>query len=323
MAVAELYPVLKISLCDQRPSGYVREDTIGTKNPIQKTCADSFYIPEKGGEGIRYMQIDENRKRKEIPRFEALRILNEKSEGYENIIPERYAIRYIKGCPEISVEWQKENKWEPNTDPFSDSILIEEGYAEFDYNNDPVKYRYVSELMWFKDLPHRLEHIKPMYYEIKEDKKAALNIDVILARDAAMDEWKLLVNKTKDGFTINEEKLNGYCQLMNVQGNNATERLGNLHTKLTANPMEFIEKVTAYKEETVTDISHAMQLDLIKFEGNSAVLTYNNKRIELGKSPNKTTKIERLAEMLKTPEYKEHYVMLKNQIQIAKEKQLN
>lgn len=327
MAATELFPILKIALCDQQPSGYIREDTIGTQNPIEKTCPGSFYIPEKGGESIRYVLIenkDGKRKRVVVETTEALEMIKNKSEGYENIIPEKYSIRYIKGCPEISVEWQKENNWLPSPDPHSDAIMIEDGYGEFTYTSDPVKYRYIRELMWNADLPNRLAHVKPMYYEIKESKKDEFNIDIILARKGAMDEWEKLVIKGKQGQgnTYNEEKIRGYAELMNVQGRNTTERLTALYQKLNAEPLLFVEKVKAYKEETITDISHAIDLKLLRFEGNDAVL-FNDKRISLGNVGSKSTKIERLSDMLKTSEYKETYVTLKNQIQLAKEKQLN
>lgn len=318
----ELFPVLKIALVDQKPSGFVREDTVGSKNPIEKSCPATFYIPEKGGEGIRYVKIDEKRNRKVIGTDEALEIIASKGEGYENIIPEKYAIRYIKGCPEISVDWQKANNWQPSTDPHSDVILIEDGYAEFNHTADPVKYRYIKELMWNADLINRLGHIQPMYYEIKESKKDALEIDLIMARQVAMEEWTKLVIKGKTGNTYNEEKISGYAELLGVSGRTTTDKLTGLYTKLNQNPTLFAEKVKAYNEETTTQISHALSLKLLNFEGNSAVL-FNEKRIELGNVGSKSSKMERLSDILKTSEYKETYVALVNQIQLAKEKQLN
>lgn len=328
-SVQELYPTLKISLCDQKGSGFFREDTIGTPNPIEKTCPGSFFLPTRGGESIRYVSIDENRKRKVIPREDALRMLQNKEAGHENIIPEKYEVAYIKGCPEISVQWQKENNWQPSVDPHSDVIMIEDGYAEFEYSNDPVKYRYVLELMWNRDLPHRIEKVQPMYYVVKEAEAKHESVEFIFDKADALAEWQKLVIKGTGGKpnTYNEEKINAYCGLLGVSGSNTAGKLLSLHEKLLADPSGFVTKIKAYSEEVITDISHALDLKLLKFEGNNAIFfdngSGNAKSIELPGTGSKGSKMEKLGVILRSAEFKELYVMLKNQIQLSKEKNLN
>lgn len=324
MAVkTSLYPDLKISIADQRPSGYFREDTLGSANPIQKFVADAFYIPSVG-EGIRYVKHEGN-ERKILPRGEAFKLIEEKSEGYEDIIAEPYPIRYIAGCPEIDMEWQDEHNWKPRPDPKSDEICIEFGFGEFVYSHNPAKYRYLKEVMYNKDLPNRFAHRSPLFFEVKEVAKVMVDIDAELAVNEAMNEWAKLVTKQKGGKSLlNELKINGYAALLNVQGANVSERLKGLLDKLKRDPKGFVEKVRAYEETTITEITHAMQLELIRYEGNVAIFAFGtNKRVELGTIGAKQSKIERLGELLKTAEYKELYVMLKTQIELAKEKQLN
>lgn len=320
-----VYPDLKISVYDQKESGYVREDTIGTKNEIKKMVADAFYIPNEG-RGIRFVKIrygNEGEEREIIDREVAIKMIENKDEGYEEIVAEPYEIRYINGCPSIDREWQESHGWKPRPDPKSDEIMIENGYAEIQYSVNPSKYKYLKESVWNKDLPFRLEHVKPLYYEVKENQKDVLDITRELAITEAMKEWEKLVVKTKEGISLNGEKINGLAVLLNVTGLNETEKLTAILTKLKSDPLGFIEKVNAFKEQIVTEITHAMQLELIKFEGNSAVFTFNHKKIDLGNLGGKQNKIEKLAELLKTEDNKALLATLKSRIQVEKEKKLN
>lgn len=323
---SNIYPDLAISISDQAPSGYFREDTIGSTNPIQKTVAQTVNVPTVG-KGIRFVKVttdNEGEHREVIERNVAMRMIEGKEEKWQEIVPEPYEIRYILGCPSIDKQWQDEHGWKPSPDPHSDVIFIEEGFAEIKYSENPAKYKYLSESVYLKDLPFRLEHILPIYTKVKENTKAVLDITAVMAESRAMDEWKKLVNEGKGGaVTFNTDKVNGYAILLNVQGETTVEKVRNLLEKLKKDPTGFLEKVIAYKEEAVTEVTHAIDLNLIKMEGNQAVFTFNNKRVLIGDLGAKGTKVEKLAELLKSEEHKPLLVALKSQIELAKEKQLN
>lgn len=313
------YPTLKISIVDQKPSGYFREDTLGSPNPIQKTVADAYYIPNTG-EGIKFVK-QEKGEDVEISVDEYGKLV-ESGKGHLAVI-EPYPIRYIKGCPSIDQLWQESHNWKPRPDPKADEICIEGGYAEFEYSHDPAKYIYLKSLLWNKSLPYRMEHKKALFYEVVEAKKVAINVAVELLVKEATDEWSTLLTKdNKGGFTIDEAKVRGYAGLLNATGETAMEMVQSLLAIAKTDPVKFVDKVKMYKEEAITDVSHAMQLGLVSFEGNNATF-FNGKIIPLGKVTAVSSKIEKTAEGLKMPENKEFYVQLKAQIELKKEEALN
>jgi len=312
------YPTLKISIVDQKPSGYFREDTLSSPNPIQKMVADAYYIPNVG-EGIKFVKQDKGE--------DVELSVNDYGElvkaGKAHLaVIEPYPIRYIKGCPSIDMLWQQSHNWNPRPDPKADEICIENGYGEFEYSHDPAKYMYLKSLLWNKSLPHRLEHKKALFYEVVEAKKATVNVMTELLVKEATDEWSTLITKSDKGFTIDEAKVMGYAGLLNASGETPMDMVQSLLVIAKTDPVRFVEKVKLFKEETITDVSHALQLGLVRFEGKDAIF-FNGKIIPLGKVTAVSSKIEKTAEGLKMPENKEFLVQLKAQIELKKEEDLN
>lgn len=323
MSTETLYPTLKISVSNQQASGYFREDTIRSANPIQKTGPGSFYIPSEGN-GIRFVQVKDN-KRKILDSKEAIAILTEKKPGHDSIVPESYPIRYIKNCPSIDMEWQKQHAWVPSFDPKGDQILVIDTYKELSYSEDPSLYNYLKAIMWNASLPYRQEHITPLFYEVQDNLKATVDIDRELILKDALEEWSKLFTKTAAGNVPNVDKVNGLSVLLNVHGKNPTEKIHALLLKAKTDPANYLLKAKVYEEEVITDVSHAISLGVISIQGHTAIFTFNNKRVDLSSitSGSKNSVPEKLGEALKSEEHKELYVQLKNHIQIAKEAQLN
>ena len=327
MPKTEVYPDYVISLTDQRWGGYVREDTVNSTNPITKTCPDSFAIPTEGY-GIRFVKVSRYsngvERRTVLDSSVAIKAIKNKEKEYEDIIEEPYKIRYIFGCPNNDLEWQKKTGWEPSVDPHTDSLWIEDGVQTVSYSANPTKYRFLKELENNASLPFRRDHVRALYYEIQPKKEAELDITAELAVIEATKEWEKLSMRGKNGtFTIDEQKTSGYAELLGIRAASLPEKLKSILVFAKTNPIAFIEKVRAYKEEVITEITHAMQLELLKFEGSQAVFIASKKNLELGKLTDGQSKIERLAVLLQTEEFKPTRVDLKNQIEVAKERNLN
>jgi len=142
----------------------------------------------------------------------------------------------------------------------------------------------------------------------------------------AISYVETLVLKTgKSSFKFKEAKIDSILSMLSVHGgDNYAEKINALTHAAKKSPYEFLQTVTKLDQVVIVEITHAIELSVIRFEGATAEYC-NNKKVlaTVGtefKSQDK--KIEALADLLKTPEYAQAYQELKVAIEIAEEANL-
>lgn len=314
-------PTMLISLIDQQDSGWVCDDTVGTAHE-QRICAPGvLFVPNKG--------------KRSVPILDD----NGKTIGYKSI-----PIQYIKGCEEIDVEKQRKLGFRPddkgvfnqgNSIPTEDAIVIKKGNSIIKREGDTALFDYLSVVMYNLSAPNRTKASKAIFKVVEVDKQTeTLNEKDFLESDAVAYVQTLLMKQGK-GYKYKEDKIDSLLSILGLYGGDTFPNKINTLTLaakgrinqdgLTITTKQFLDIVTKLDETTITEVTHALQLDVIKFEGNSVLYTDGGKVLaSLGDTKMKhNQKIEALSELLKTPEYAQSYQELKAKSELAQEKTLS
>lgn len=296
-------PEMYIETLVKGASGYVRDDTVGTPFEEVINCAGIEFIPNTG-----YMSEE---------------ILDSDGKGtgrYKNT-----AIRYIKNCPLIKVNEQKAADWEKSKISTSDSIQITKGKSIIKREGDIALYDYLKNVFWNAQAPNRPRSAKALFTVVELEKNVSdLNEKDFLEAKAVM-LVEGLVLKTGKTHKFKENKIDNLLTAINTfGGDNYADKIRVLTSKAKEDPKSFLDIATKMEGVVVTEISHAMQLAVIQFVGNTLQYIGDKKIVvvvsEEYKSQSK--KIEAAAELLKTPEYAQAYQELKAKLEIAEENQL-
>ena len=104
-------------------------------------------------------------------------------------------------------------------------------------------------------------------------------------------------------------------------GESPAEKIAVLTQAAEENPELFIQLITKTDETLVTEINHAIQLNVIQFVGNSVQGVADNKIFATLPDDLKSMdkKIMAFSELLKTPEFASIYQELKIKIEIEEE----
>lgn len=285
-------PTIFIEVYDKRDSGFVRDNTEGTKYEQRLDCPSILNIPNvsfrKAADGVR----------------------NEK-------------IRYISGEDEISFEVQKKNGIEPSPSAKTDKIVINNGSASITREGSLVgQYDFLMNCFWNASNPNRSERATKLFKvidltKIQEEK----NENEIIRHEARGFVYEL--QEKKGGVWVYQtERINALCELFNVYAELPASKIEALAGMATIDPKNFLDKVKKFEQTVSTMVLHALQLDVIKFEGNTATYIAKNKIIKnLGAGNMKQeSKIEELAIYLRTKDGYEAFQELKAEVEFAKEK---
>lgn len=278
---------------DCRDSGFVRDETSGTPYEDRLDRPSKLIIPNEG-----YMYDTDGK----------------------TLIP----IRYIAGCPHIEVQKQKELGIEPHKG-VTDKIVIEKTMRVYEDGADVGKYRYLKNSLYRSDLEKR-GNATPLYTVVdtnKAEEEAVLMEE--MENEAAGLVYSLQSRKGSE-FVYQEERIDSWCEFFAVFGESYSQKIRALVTKARSNPKDFLERIKVLEQTAATYVSHALQLNVIKFEGDSAVYMTKNKIIKnilgLGKmKPDE--KIESLAQYLLSNEGKAAYEELKTEVEVAKKQKEN
>lgn len=316
--IEDKIPSMFISLIDQQDSGWVCDDTAGTPNEKRICSAGMFFIPNKG------------------KRCEPILDSNGKTIGYKNIL-----IQYIKGCDVIDVEEQRKRGFRPDSKgvynqgsgiPSNDTIAIKKGNSLTKREGDTALFDYLSVVTYNLSAPHRNKKDKAFFKIIELEKQTeTLNEKDFLEADAVAYVQTLLIKQGK-GYKYKEDKIDSLLSVLGIYGgDNYPSKINTLTLaakgKISQDgayitTKKFLEIVTKLDETIITEVTHALQFDVIKFEGNSVISTDSNKVMAfLGDAKMKQNqKIEAFSELLKTPEYSQSYQELKAKLELAQEK---
>ena len=300
-------PTLLIEWIDQQDSGWVKGDiennpAIAYQNPQKVTCPNRAYIPNTG-----FMREE----------------VTEVVDGKERKVLKNVAIRYIANCPYIRVDEQEKNGFKPHVDKSVDKIAIDKGYSTIVREGDIALYDYLMVVNYNASNPKRSLSAGALFrvVELNKDLEKASEDKFTVAE--ALMKVKGLAKKTKQGYIYEDVKIDGLCALFNLYGETPQEKIEKLTNIAESDAEKFLEMVTKYEETTITDVTHAIQLGVIRInkgsveyvESNKIITSFEDKTIKKGDA------IEKFADLLKTPEYHHVYIELKTNIEVAKEKQ--
>jgi hypothetical protein len=289
------YPVAIFELIprNRNGSGFVREDTMKSDNPIR---------------------IIHPRNRVIINRS-VVRVPSKKDP--KTMIEE--TTRFIYGQEEIFVKNQEEMKIHPN--PNRDKITFINGFLTV-----PKDGAFVGLYEWFmthaqnETNPNRIKRLKPLFREIKPEKQAHdKNVpDFQVAK--AMGLITKLVKEKNGSYEYDEEGINVIAAEFGVQADSPAQQVAALIAIAKATPVSFLEVAEKGVQTVSIEIKHALQLRLIQIEGN--VIAYNDgtKIKEFSNAQNtEAKKLSALGSYFQKVDGKEAYELFKQKLAAAKE----
>lgn len=299
-------PTIFIELVDQGSSGFIQNDTIGTPTQIEVRAPGRRYIPNTGYR-LGEKKEGENGKQKTVK-------FNEK-------------IRYIKNETVISVTEQQKLGIEPNPLPTEDKIFIEKGFAMVVREGSTIGlYDYLSQSFYNESNPNRSPKATALYRVLQIDKEAEkFNEDELVAADAVKYVGTLYQRTSKNNYQYNEVKIDAVCEMFAVFAESYATKIKSLLLMAKQRPEWFLDRVTKLEQTTITEVVHALELNVIQFKENTA--QYCNKEKVLyvfdGKRLNREGMISKLADFLRTREGHQQYMELKAELEVAQTGLLN
>lgn len=290
--------VIIVELVDRRPSGFILDGTKGTRNEHELDAPTARFIPNSGFR----MQID--------------------SEGKSTGVYEE--IRYIKNRAEISIEEQQKKNIRPNRAALEDKIIIKGGrFAVTNEGSFKGLYTYLIDAFYSEQSIGRNADLDPLYRIIEEGKQEEIfNEQAIMEADAIRFIGNLYQKTGEREYRYNEEKINSLCTLFVVFAETMPGKINGLMAIAKRNPEGFLKKAEKMQQTINTEVAHALELNVIKFDGNTARYVAKDKVLAALGAGNMlhAKKIEKLADLLATPDYKAAYEELKIEIEVAQEK---
>ena len=289
-------PIMYLELMEKRNSGFVKNGTDGTAFHEELNCPNIRWIPNSGFKAI---EEDHN--------------------GVKTVVFKE--IRWIKHCSIIDKDEQDRRNIKPNR--IEDKIPFEKGFATIAREGSTISlYDYLKDVFYSKDSENRPERADAIYRVMQLDKQA----EEIDERDIEMaDAIKLVASlRTQVGkdksYKYNEERLNAMCTLCAVHADSTATKFHALMSLAKARSKWFVDLVVKFEQTILTEVTHAVELEIVRFDGNTALYKDGEKVIKNLGTGNlaKDTKIEKLSDFLKTTEGNVHLTELRAKIEVAK-----
>ncbi len=293
----EEYEVMYLEAVGMTGSGWVQDDTIGTANPIEIAWPSQFGIPKTGKRKIK----DSNGKW-----------------IFEDI-------RHIKGCPLISLAEQKAHGIEPSPDATEDAIFLEKGHGYF--VKEPGMegtFDYLKESFYNETNPDRSVKATALYRILKMDEKNEQNLEEEMMKADATKFVGSLYEKRGKVYVYNENKIDSICQLLAIFAETPSGKVTAIQRIAQQRPEWFLDKVMRFEQTTLTEVSHALEMNIILFKGNAVQYREKDKLIcTMGNDKlSQDQKMEKFADWLRTSDGHEAYMELKAELEAAQNKLL-
>lgn len=304
--VKEKVPTIYIELCDRRPSGFILDGTAGTKHQQELDSPTARFIPNIG-----YRRIWQK----------------ETIGGKEVKTPKNEKIRWIKNEDEISFDKQIARGIIPHKVSKEDKIIIEKGNFSIAREGAYVGlYDYIMDVYYNKSNPDRSQNADAIYrvIELGKDEEEMNEMDFMIA-DAINFVRKLVTKTGAKSYKYDEEKIDSLCQIFLVYAETPSGKVEALMGHAKYDPKGFLEKATKIIQTKVTEISHALQLGVIVIKGNTVQYANKDKIIATLGTGNISheNKINKLADLFGTPDFKAAYEEFQIELEVAKEEALN
>lgn len=303
-------PTRLFELIDQRDSGFFREDSKGMpdRNQGQLRTSEVSWVPNSGYRCI---------------------LVKEEVEGNEIITPTNKEIRFIKNIDIIDKEEQDKRKIQPK--PLVDLIEFVGGLKLISrQGSTKAEYDYLNDVFYHADAPNRPDSAGALYRSVDLNKKAEELADD--DEDGYRAMGIMLSLKTKTGlkgdgpkFQYNEERIDGLCQMLGVVADTYAQKWYALSLLAKGQPDIFLAKVENFEQQILTEVSHAITLNVVVFDKNTAFFKEDSTAIrELGKGNlSQDRKMEALADFLKTEEGTHALSKMRTLTAVAKNKSLD
>lgn len=297
-AKKEQAEVLYLEIVDRKNSGFIMEGTEGTLYQQELNAPTVQWIPASG----KACKRDEKNIRHDIE------------------------VRFISGCDSILPLEQEARGFRPNR--FEDKIPFENGFATAVREGAGIGlYDYLKNAYWFKDNPDRPSTATPLYRELKLDKKAVeLLDDDQLMTEAKGRVYSLRLNTGNKiaPYKYDHNKIDAMCRLLEVWDETPERKLVLLLQRATGNPKSFLEIVEKAEQTIITEVTHALQLDVIKIKDNTVldgqsgniIRSFGDEKLK------QEQKIEKLADWFATAEGNPILTDMRIKLEIAKEQSL-
>jgi hypothetical protein len=296
--MTEKHPVIYLELTEKRNSGFVKQGTEGTSFHEELNCPNISWIPNSG---FRAVEEDHN--------------------GVKTTVFKE--VRWIKNCPTIDKEDQERRNIKPN--PFEDKIPFEKGFATVVRNGSTISlYDYLTDVFFNENSIGRPETADAIYKIMQLDKQAEEidESDIVMADAIKLVASLRIQTSAKDKtYKYNEERLTAICELCAVYADSIPTKFHALMSLAKARSKWFMDLVEKFEQTIVTETTHAVELKVVRFDGNTVLYTDGEKVIKNLGTGNLSldTKIERLADFLKTKEGNEHLTELRAKMAVAKD----
>ncbi len=293
MAKKETSEIAYYESVDKKSSGFVMDGTRGTQYQQELTTPSIRWIPTQG------------------------KTSEPGTKAYKDI-------RYIAGSNTIDPEEQKKLGHIPR--PFEDKIPMENGFMTVVREGNTIAlYDYLKNSFFNKDNPDRSPGADAIYREVKLDKKAValLDEDEELTRAKSLVyQLRLLTGDKTTPYKYNMDRIDAICRMVNVWDETPERKLILLLQSATQNPKAFLQVVETSEQTVVTEVAHALELNVIQFDKNAAFFTEGNAIIYTveGDKLKADQKIELLASWLSTEAGNGTLTELRAKLEIAKNK---
>lgn len=296
----EKLPTLFIELFDQRDSGWILDGTESTNKPVKLTAPSAEFIPNRGFRLVKG---------------------NNPATGQAEWFNEE--IRYIKNQRELSVEQQKIKGIYPSKNKLEDKIIVKGGNFSVTREGSFIGlYDYLLCVFYNSTNPNRPSSAKKIYKVVEVGKnEEEFNEQEIAIADAIQYLGTMRVKKA-NGFVYDEQRIDALCQLFVVFADSPAGKLSGLVAWAKKDPVDFLNKALKLEQTVQTEIAYALEMSVIKFDGNTLVYCAKDKVIcDIGRGNLKhETKIAKAGEFLTAPENKEAYDELIIELNAAQER---
>lgn len=290
-------PVMYLELLEKRNSGFVKNGTDGTAFHEELNCPNIRWIPNSGFKAVMEKHGD-----REVVAFKE--------------------IRWVKNCSTIDKAEQDLRNIKPNR--MEDKIPFEKGFATVVREGSTISlYDYLKDVFYSKDSENRPETADAIYRVMQLDKQAEeIDESDIKMADAIklVASLRTLVGTKDKSYKYNEERLDAMCTICNVYADSIATKFHALMSLAKARSEWFLDLIVRFEQTILTEVTHAVELEIIRFDGNTALYKDEEKVIKNLGTGNlaKDTKIEKLSDFLKTKEGNPHLTELRAKIEVAK-----
>lgn len=232
-------------------------------------------------------------------------------------------LRYIKGVPIIEEEVQKKNGYTSN--PNDDVIEFKNGLLTVPNHGSTVGLfklmREHAQNLSNENRPED-ERLEPIFSELRPGKEAQSEFETDLQWVEAGAYIKQLISKQGSEYVYAEERIDMLCLEFGVVGEEYSTKIAALTAYAKVKPFDFLDRAKKTEQTVLIEVSHALKLNVIVFEGNTAMYVKAPEKIKSfpGKMDD-NKKVSALGNWFKTEDGKEAYEKFKIELDAAKDEQ--